>query len=136
MTDMSRRTFVTSTAAVAGAGLLAPLADRFSSVRAAPALAKRQLGRTGLELTLVGFGGARCDQPEIGDEEAAEFLRHFIDRGSNFVETSANYGPNGESEVRIGLAMKTHRSKVFLETKVDARDYDGACARWSAGSSG
>jgi aryl-alcohol dehydrogenase-like predicted oxidoreductase len=43
-----------------------------------------------------------------------------------FIETSANYGPDGISEKRIGLAMKTHRSQVFLETKVDARDYDGA----------
>jgi uncharacterized protein len=126
MTAMSRRTFVTSTIAAAGAGLLAPLADRVSSVAAAPALAKRKLGRTGVELTLVGFGALRFSPPEIGDEEAAEFLRHFIDRGSNFVETSANYGANGKSEIRVGLAMKTHRAKVFLETKVDARDYDGA----------
>jgi len=30
------------------------------------------------------------------------------------------------SEKRLGLAMKTHRAKVFLETKVDDRTYDGA----------
>jgi aryl-alcohol dehydrogenase-like predicted oxidoreductase len=43
-----------------------------------------------------------------------------------FMEVSANYGPEGASERRLGIAMKTHRSKVFLETKVDERTYDGA----------
>jgi aryl-alcohol dehydrogenase-like predicted oxidoreductase len=50
-----------------------------------------------------------------------------VDRGVTLVETGANYGGSqGISERRIGLAMTTHREKVFLETKVDARDYDGA----------
>jgi aryl-alcohol dehydrogenase-like predicted oxidoreductase len=125
MKPISRREFVGSSAALAGASLLGPLAGRL--LEAAPALQKRPLGKTGFDATIVGFGGgSRFYQPEYGDENAAAFLKHMIDRGVNLVETSANYGPNGESEKRIGLAMKTHRSKVFLETKVDTRDYDGA----------
>jgi aryl-alcohol dehydrogenase-like predicted oxidoreductase len=56
-------------------------------------------------------------------------VRRAIERGVGVVETSANYGPREDrdrSERRIGLAMKTHRRRVFLETKIDARDYDGA----------
>ena len=53
-------------------------------------------------------------------------MRRTIDMGLEFIETSANYGPGGLSEIRLGLAMKTHRSRVFLATKVDDRTYDGA----------
>ncbi|MBI4539098.1 MAG: aldo/keto reductase [Gemmatimonadetes bacterium] len=76
---------------------------------------------------MVGVGGgSRFYSPIPDDGQAAELVRGAIERGLEYVETSANYGPEGLSERRIGLAMKTHRSRVFLETKVDARDYDGA----------
>jgi aryl-alcohol dehydrogenase-like predicted oxidoreductase len=126
MTDMSRRQFVTESAAVAGAAFLAPLADNLGSLQTAPALPKRPFGSTGINLTAVGFGGgSRFYVTSMDDEKAAELVRQAIDRGMGIVETAANYG-DGNSERRIGMAMKTHRSKVFLETKVDARDYDGA----------
>jgi aryl-alcohol dehydrogenase-like predicted oxidoreductase len=53
-------------------------------------------------------------------------IRAAIDRGIAFVETGANYGPDGIAERRIGLAKKTHREGTFVETKVDERNYDGA----------
>jgi aryl-alcohol dehydrogenase-like predicted oxidoreductase len=63
------------------------------------------------------------------DEAGAELIRQSIERGVTFIETAANYGPSEDTnraERRIGLAMKTHRSRAFLETKTDQRDYDGA----------
>ncbi|MFC1662469.1 aldo/keto reductase, partial [Gemmatimonadota bacterium] len=76
---------------------------------------------------IAGLGaGSRFYGSIPSDEEAAELVRQTIDRGLELVETSANYGPEGISEKRIGLAMKTHRDRVFLETKVDERSYDGA----------
>jgi len=126
MTKMTRRRFVEKTAALTGAGLLAPLTDRIAPPASAAPLPRRPFGRTGVEVTMVGFGGgSRFYLPIKDDETGAELLRQAIDRGMGVVETSANYG-NGVSELRIGLAMKTHRAKVFLETKVDARDHDGA----------
>jgi aryl-alcohol dehydrogenase-like predicted oxidoreductase len=75
----------------------------------------------------VGFGaGSRFYGSTPDDESAAELIRTAIEQGIAFVETGANYGPDGIAEKRIGLAMTTHREGVFLETKVDARDYDGA----------
>jgi uncharacterized protein len=126
MAGISRRRFVTGGAAAAGGALLAPVARNLASLQAASALPKRRFGTTDVELTVVGLGGgSRFYLPSPDDEHGAELVRQAIDRGMGVVETSANYG-NGDSERRIGLAMKTHRSKVFLETKVDARDYDGA----------
>ena len=79
---------------------------------------------------MVGLGGGGRFFELVPDDEAGgELVRQVIDHGIEFIETAANYGPAGDtdrSERRIGLAMKTHRAKVFLETKVDARDYDGA----------
>jgi aryl-alcohol dehydrogenase-like predicted oxidoreductase len=120
--------FVSSTAAAAGATILSPLADRLGAkLEAAPAISRRPFGKTGVEVTMVGLGGgSRFYMPIPDDEQGAEIVRQAVDRGICFIETAANYGPKDESERRIGMAMKTHRSKVFLETKVDARDYDGA----------
>lgn len=91
---------------------------------------RRPLGRTGVEVSFVGLGGGgRFFEAVPNDEAGGELVRQTIDRGVEFIETAANYGPpndTGRSERRIGLAMKTHRSRAFLETKVDARDYDGA----------
>jgi aryl-alcohol dehydrogenase-like predicted oxidoreductase len=124
MTRISRRTFFRKTATAAGATLLAPLGARPTA--AVSPLARRPFGRTDVDVTLVGFGGgSRFHVTSPDDEYGAELVRQAIEQGVEFVESSANYG-DGSSERRIGLAMKTHRSRVFLETKVDARDYDGA----------
>ncbi len=131
MKRISRRRFVSSTASVAGAGFLTPLADHLGApASAAPELPRRPFGNTGDKVTLIGLGGgSRFYEPVPDDEQGAELVRRAIDRGIGFIETAANYGPRNDgsmSERRIGMAMKTHRSRVFLETKVDARDYDGA----------
>jgi hypothetical protein len=71
MTRVSRREFVGSTAALAGATLIAPLAGQIP-VEAGPVWQKRPLGKTGFHATVVGFGGgSRFYQPELGDEPAA-----------------------------------------------------------------
>ena len=131
---ISRRTFVAGTGAVVAAGALSSpdpakgaTGSGHSPGTAAPAIPWREFGKTGIKVPIAGLGaGSRFYGPIPSDEEAAELVRQTIDRGLEFVETSANYGPDGISEKRIGLAMKTHRDRVFLETKVDERSYDGA----------
>jgi len=129
MKRISRRRFVSTTASIAGAGLLSPLALGRSS-QGALELPRRPFGNTGTKVTLIGVGGgSRFYEPLPDDEQGAELVRKAIERGIGVIETGANYGPRNDgnmSERRIGMAMKTHRSRVFLETKVDARDYDGA----------
>lgn len=125
--QVSRRTFLAGAAVVAtgsAAGRLGALStDRVEQ----PLIPKRPFGRTGTQISMVGLGaGSRFYSSIPDDESAAELVRRAIDLGLEFVETSANYGPGGVSEKRIGLAMTTHRSRVFLETKVDERTYDGA----------
>lgn len=138
--SLSRRGFVTHAAAAGAGGILAGAAGGAArsldaetmtekhGEKARPRIPRRPFGRTGMEISSVGFGaGSRFYGSTPDDEAAAQLIREAIDRGIEFVETGANYGgPEGISERRIGLAMKTHRDRVFLETKVDERDYDGA----------
>lgn len=127
MKPVSRRTFNNCLSAAAGAGFLSQLAP---PVEAAPKIPRRPFGRHGIDVPMVGLGGGgRFFEVVPSDEAGAELVRQVIDHGIEYLETAANYGPpedTDRSERRIGLAMKTHRPRVFLETKIDARDYDGA----------
>lgn len=130
MVRITRRGFVGVAATAAGAGLAASIADRLGGAAGAAAMPTRAFGNTGRQVSIVGMGGgARFFEPVATDEAGAELVRKAIEAGITFIETSANYGPDADgdmSERRIGLAMKTHRGRVFLETKTDRRDYDGA----------
>ncbi len=131
MTRISRRKFIGNAAAAVGAGMASRLVGPLAvSLSGATTLPRRPFGSTGVEVTPVGLGGGgRFFEPTPTDEAGAELVVKAVDQGMHYVETSTNYGPRNDldkSERRIGMAMKTHRSRVFLETKVDARDYDGA----------
>lgn len=84
---------------------------------------KRQLGKTGLELSIVGFGGFHLI--EIGSKEAEYLLNSYLDRGGNYIETAAGYG-DGNSERKIGRAVSKRRDDFVLATKCDVRDAKGA----------
>jgi len=59
------------------------------------------LGRTGLEVYRLGFGGIPIQR--VSEAEAVETVRHAIERGLDFIDTSRAYST---SERRIGLALK------------------------------
>ena len=131
MARITRRTFVEAAAVAAGSGLVTSMVGRLEvPLGAAGAVPTRPFGKTGVRVSIAGLGsGARFYEPVATDEAGAELVRQAIDRGITFIETCANYGPDDDgncSERRIGLAMKTHRAKAFLETKTDERTYDGA----------
>jgi aryl-alcohol dehydrogenase-like predicted oxidoreductase len=81
-------------------------------------LPRRTLGRTGLEVTTLGFGamelrGAPAG-PEVSDEQAARVLNAMLDAGINFLDTSPDYG---RSEELIGQAIVHRRAEYFLASK-------------------
>ena len=83
---------------------------------------KRLLGATGLELSLLGFGGFHL--LEIPQSEATVLLNEYLDRGGNYIETAMNYG-KGESERKIGRAVSHRRDEYVLVTKTGERDGKG-----------
>jgi len=86
---------------------------------------KRQLGKTGLELSVLGFGGFHL--VEIEASEAAHLLGAYLDAGGNYLETAASYG-NGISETKVGRAVSHRRGDFLLATKSTQRARDGFAA--------
>lgn len=114
---LSRRDFL----AAAAAGSLAA-----KGMMAAPAsLPRRVLGRTGGEVSILGFGGGSRFLMYDSEDKALETLNWAIDQGLNYLDTAMSYG-DGLSETRYGKVLKTRRKEVWLTTKVSVRGYDEA----------
>jgi len=79
-------------------------------------LAKRTLGRTGLEVTRLGYGAMELAgiKGAIEPADAHKLLNHVLDSGITFVDTSPDYGG---SEELIGEAISTRRDEFFLASK-------------------
>ena len=82
---------------------------------------KMRLGRTGLEVSRIGFGGIPIQR--LGEEEAVRVVQHCMDVGVTFLDTANGYTT---SEERIGKAIASRRSEVIIATKTGARDRTGA----------
>jgi len=78
---------------------------------------KRTLGKTGWDFSVIGFGAIKL--PLISRKESEILLNRAIDGGINFVDTADCYG---DSEEKIGLALKGRRKEFRLSTKIDERD--------------
>jgi len=69
---------------------------------------------------VIGFGAIKL--PRISQKECDILLNKAIDAGINFVDTADCYG---DSEEKIGLALKKRRRELYLSTKIDERDAIG-----------
>src|SRR5271156_2011216 len=80
---------------------------------------KRTLGRTGLDVSVLGFGcgavGGVMVRGSPDDQERA--VARAIELGINYFDTAAMYG-NGESERNLGRVMKSLRPDIRVGTKV------------------
>ena len=98
----------------------------------------RRLGRTDLEVTCLGMGGAGIGRGGVTDDEAVAAVRRAIELGINYLDTAPLYG---ESERRVGLALADGwREKIFLATKTGTHpewrgDYSGSGTRRSVENS-
>jgi uncharacterized protein len=120
----TRREFLrTTTAAVVLGATETALGANASS------LPMRRLGKTGEMVSCIGFGsGTRfCS---IESEDAAQaLLEKAFTSGINYFDTAGSYTRRPIerlSERRLGEFSKTRRKEIFLATKIDPRDRDGA----------
>ena len=86
---------------------------------------KRKLGKTGVEVTLMGLGGEGVLRTHGYDKEAYDLINRAIDLGINYLESARAYDG---SERYYGLALKERRNEIFLTSKSHARDKAGAMA--------
>ncbi|MCX7017115.1 MAG: aldo/keto reductase [Candidatus Sumerlaeota bacterium] len=84
---------------------------------------KRPLGKTGEQLSVLGFGGIVA----MGgtQREANNRVAEAIDRGVNYFDVAPSYG-QGEAEEKLGPALEPYRDCVFLACKTGKRDKAGA----------
>ena len=81
-------------------------------------LAKKQLGRTGLEVTVLGYGAMElCGEPrgrDVTEEQSQTILNAVLDAGINYIDTSVDYGL---SEQRIGKYISNRRTEYYIASK-------------------
>jgi len=70
------------------------------------------LGKSGLEVTAVGFGGIPIMR--VAMDDAVPVIRRALDLGVNFIDTAAGYG---DSEEKVGRAVDGRRDGLVLATK-------------------
>ncbi len=81
---------------------------------------KRRLGRTGLMVSVVGFGGIPIQR--VSDDEAIGLLDLARENGMNFIDSARGYTI---SEERIGRAIADCRDEWIIASKSTVRTYDG-----------
>lgn len=82
---------------------------------------RRFLGRTGAELSVLGFGGiVVCD---VSPGEAADHVARAVDRGINYFDVAPSYG---DAEERLGPALEPYRDRVYLACKTGQRSAEEA----------
>ena len=102
-------------------------------------LPKRTLGRTGLEVTQLGYGAMEIRGDRIwggrpcSDEQAKTILDAVLDAGINFIDTANDYG---KSEMFIGRHIAHRRGDFYLATKcgchmIFAGDHDETPHFWT-----
>ncbi len=118
---MLRRDFIKTTAAsIAGLSLMG-----FSSF-SKNGIPYRKLGKTGLDVSLIGVGGYHIGDKYIDDKTSVRLIREAIDNGINFLDNAWHYN-EGRSEELMGKALLNgYRQKVILMTKHHGRDPETA----------
>jgi D-threo-aldose 1-dehydrogenase len=85
-------------------------------------LARRELGRTGLEVCTLGFGAAGIGNlyRALGDDDAREAVSESFAGGVRYFDTAPFYG-FGLSELRLGAALGSEATPPVISTKVGRR---------------
>ena len=80
---------------------------------------KRTLGKSGLEVSALGFGCMGLSYgygPAIEKQQAIAVIRTAVERGVTFFDTAEAYGPFTNEEL-VGEALAPHRERVVIATK-------------------
>ena len=126
--SVSRRDFLKSGTLVSLLGVAPSEAQTAGPERRFPLVPTRRLGKTGVEVSTIGFGAGSRFCSIQDEDEAMGLLELALDLGISYFDTASSYTRKGVerlSEKRLGDFAKNHRNDVFLATKVDPRDRDG-----------
>jgi predicted aldo/keto reductase-like oxidoreductase len=84
---------------------------------------ERRPYKTGIDLSIIGFGGMVLVGMEQRDCDA--IVAESLETGVNYFDVAPSYG-DGEAEIKLGRALAPFRNDVFLACKTFLRDAAGA----------
>jgi aryl-alcohol dehydrogenase-like predicted oxidoreductase len=120
---MERRTFLKQAALTAATVASTP--SRHAAARTpSNAIPRRTLGRTGEELSIIGFGGIVVMNETTGG--ASNIVAEAVDRGVNYFDVAPSYG---NAQERLGAALAPYRKNCFLACKTEGRGRDDSRAQ-------
>jgi aryl-alcohol dehydrogenase-like predicted oxidoreductase len=92
------------------------------------ALPHRPLGKTGVQVPIIGYGTAPLGKIKVMDapmvRKSESLLNHAIDQGITYLDTSPDYG----SQPKLGPVVKARRDEIFLATKINKRKREDVLA--------
>lgn len=92
---------------------------------------KRRLGKTDINVSVLGFGGSEIGYENASRETVAELLNSALDAGLNVIDTAECYH---SSEELIGQAVSHRRNEFYLFSKCGHPNGFGEQANWSKDS--
>jgi len=90
---------------------------------AGQSIPRRPLGRTGVEVTLLGLGGEGVLRTDGRHAEAAAVIHRALDQGVNYCDTAPAYASSIDY---YGAALGERRRDIFLASKTHDRTRDGS----------
>jgi predicted aldo/keto reductase-like oxidoreductase len=121
----TRREFL-QVAAGAAPLLMAPRPARGAAGDTSQPIPRRKLGKTGVEVAILGIGGSHLGETK-DEAEAIRIVHEALDAGVNFFDNAWEYH-DGVSEQRLGKALQGRRDKAFVMTKVCTHGRDATVA--------
>ena len=128
---MKRRDFLKTTAGLGAAAalgkVLGNLPENIASAGESekkgnvPMLAKRDYGKTGVKLSIIGLGGLVVAGAE--QKHANKVVAKAIEKGVNYFDVAPSYG---DAELKLGPALEPYRKNVFLACKTGQRKREAA----------
>jgi predicted aldo/keto reductase-like oxidoreductase len=117
--EFLRRATQIAAAAAVSTAIASAAVPKNKMIPLADTIPIRVLGKTGVKLPILGYGGAalpRLFGSPLSTEDRVKLVRTVYDRGVRYFDTAGNYM---ESQPILGEALKDVRDKVFLTSKVE-----------------
>ena len=111
----TRREFLTEAGRWTGSTLLgAGSMGRLAEALPPSTLPRRRLGRTGVEVSILGMGLAPLGLANYPPDHFRTVVRAALDEGVSYFDVQPDYG---EAEKHLSRLLKEHRARRFVATK-------------------